>query len=141
MGDVEQFHLPPECATYTLHPCLVYAVGGIQHVQEGLAGIPGARRRTRPFPAAGAQASCRGIRHMCRTRAAAKRSRNLTGPEAGSVGCGQRLLTTQRATSSTSRFEILQKLGQGGFSKVYRVRDDVEGKERALKLFNSAAGY
>ena len=32
-------------------------------------------------------------------------------------------------------------LGQGGFSKVYRVRDDVEGKERALKLFNTAAGH
>jgi hypothetical protein len=39
------------------------------------------------------------------------------------------------------RFEILQVLGQGGFSKVYRVRDDVEGEERALKLFNTAAGY
>ena len=39
------------------------------------------------------------------------------------------------------RFEILQVLGQGGFSKVYRVRDDVEGKERAFKLFNTAAGY
>ena len=38
------------------------------------------------------------------------------------------------------RFEILQLLGQGGFSKVYRVRDDVEGAERALKLFESAAG-
>ena len=32
-------------------------------------------------------------------------------------------------------------LGQGGFSKVYRVRDDVEGEERALKLFDNAAGY
>jgi serine/threonine protein kinase len=40
-----------------------------------------------------------------------------------------------------SRFEILQKLGRGGFSKVYRVRDDVESKERAFKLFDSAAGY
>ncbi len=39
MGDVEQFHLPPDAPTYTLHPCLVYAVGGIQHVQEGSAGI------------------------------------------------------------------------------------------------------
>jgi serine/threonine protein kinase len=39
------------------------------------------------------------------------------------------------------RFEILEVLGRGGFSKVYRVRDDVEGEERALKLFNSAAGY
>jgi serine/threonine protein kinase len=40
-----------------------------------------------------------------------------------------------------SRFEVLQKLGHGGFSKVYRVHDDVENKERAFKLFDSAAGY
>jgi uncharacterized protein (TIGR02653 family) len=39
------------------------------------------------------------------------------------------------------RFEILDLLGQGGFSKVYRVRDDVEDEERALKLFENAAGY
>jgi serine/threonine protein kinase len=39
------------------------------------------------------------------------------------------------------RFEILGMLGQGGCSKVYRVRDDVEGEERALKLFDNAAGY
>jgi serine/threonine protein kinase len=39
------------------------------------------------------------------------------------------------------RFEILDLLGQGGFSRVYRVRDEVEGEERALKLFDSAAGY
>jgi hypothetical protein len=39
------------------------------------------------------------------------------------------------------RFEILDVLGRGGFSKVYRVRDDVEGEERAFKLFESAAGY
>ena len=39
------------------------------------------------------------------------------------------------------RFEILGILGQGGFSKVYHVRDDVEDEERALKLFDNAAGY
>jgi serine/threonine protein kinase len=39
------------------------------------------------------------------------------------------------------RFEILEVIDQGGFSKVYRVRDDVEDEERALKLFNNAAGY
>jgi serine/threonine protein kinase len=39
------------------------------------------------------------------------------------------------------RFEIVGILGQGGFSKVYRVRDAVESEERALKLFDSAAGY
>jgi uncharacterized protein (TIGR02653 family) len=39
------------------------------------------------------------------------------------------------------RFKILDVLGHGGFSKVYRVLDDVEGEERAFKLFDSAAGY
>jgi serine/threonine protein kinase len=39
------------------------------------------------------------------------------------------------------RFEILAVIGQGGFSKVYRVHDDIEDEERALKLFESAAGY
>ena len=39
------------------------------------------------------------------------------------------------------RFEILDILGQGGFSTVYRVRDDVEDEERALKLFDNARGY
>jgi CheY-like chemotaxis protein len=39
------------------------------------------------------------------------------------------------------RFEILAVLGQGGLSKVFRVYDEVESEERALKLFYSAAGY
>lgn len=39
------------------------------------------------------------------------------------------------------RFEVEEILGSGGFSKVYRVRDVVEGEERALKLFDNAAGY
>jgi hypothetical protein len=30
LGDVEQFHLPPEVDTYVLHPCLVHAIGGIR---------------------------------------------------------------------------------------------------------------
>jgi serine/threonine protein kinase len=38
------------------------------------------------------------------------------------------------------RFEIVGVLGRGGFSTVYRVRDEVEGTERALKLFETAAG-
>jgi hypothetical protein len=109
MGDVEQFHLPPDARTYTLHPCLAYAVGGIQHVQAGSAGSRDARRRTRQLPSA--------VR---------KPAAEVPGYAVGDVIDG--------------RFEILQKLGQGGFSKVYRVRDDVEGKERAFKLFDSAAG-
>jgi len=39
------------------------------------------------------------------------------------------------------RFEVLDFLGQGGFSRVYRVRDELEGEERAFKLFDNAAGY
>ncbi len=39
------------------------------------------------------------------------------------------------------RFEVEEILGSGGFSRVYRVRDVVEGVERALKLFENAAGY
>jgi serine/threonine protein kinase len=39
------------------------------------------------------------------------------------------------------RFQILEIIDQGGFAKVYRVTDDLEGEERALKLFNNAAGY
>ena len=110
MGDVEQFHLPADARTYTLHPCLAYAVGGIQHVREGSAAVPDARRRTRQFPSP-----------------ARKPAAEVPGYAVGDV--------------IDSRFEILAKLGQGGFSKVYRVRDDVEGKERAFKLFDSAAGY
>jgi uncharacterized protein (TIGR02653 family) len=39
------------------------------------------------------------------------------------------------------RFKVEEVLGSGGFSKVYRVRDVVEGEERALKMFDNAAGY
>ena len=33
LGDIEEFHFPPDVDTYVLHPCLVNAVGGIRHVQ------------------------------------------------------------------------------------------------------------
>jgi hypothetical protein len=32
LGDVEEFHFPPEVDTYVLHPCLVNAVGGIRRL-------------------------------------------------------------------------------------------------------------
>jgi hypothetical protein len=47
LGDVEQFHLPPEVDTYVLHPCLVHAIGGIRQTGPGSAGSgkPGAGDR------------------------------------------------------------------------------------------------
>jgi hypothetical protein len=138
MGDVEQFHLPPDAGTYTLHPCLAYAVGGIQHVQAESVGLRDARRRTRAFPSP-----------VLRPPSGASASPPHSGggqalqvpepPESGSVAAAK---AADYATGDVidNRFEILQKLGQGGFSKVYRVRDDVESKERAFKLFDSAAG-
>jgi Protein kinase domain len=114
MGDVEQFHFPPDVDSYVLHPCLAYAVGGIRHVGENPA-RPGITRRTRQFPAA------------ARKAAPAATLRTAADYAAGDV--------------LDDRFVIIQVLGQGGFSKVYRVRDSVEGKERALKLFNTAAGH
>src|SRR5215469_9681839 len=50
MGDVEQYHFPPDAGTYVLHPCLAYAVGGIQHVRGDSAGTGGAGHRTRRLP-------------------------------------------------------------------------------------------
>jgi serine/threonine protein kinase len=102
----------------------MYAVGGIQHVDAESASVPNTRRRTRPFPPAARGQALPELDHLeVRSSAAAE----VANYAAGDVIDG--------------RFEIIQKLGQGGFSKVYRVRDDVENKERALKLFDSAAGY
>jgi len=121
MGDVEQFHFPPDVDSYVLHPCLMYAVGGIKHVPGDPAGAVKARR-TRPLPAA-AQALPEPDQEVVRFRHVTED----TDYAAGDV--------------LDDRFVIVEVLGQGGFSKVYRVRDDVEGKERALKLFNTAAGH
>src|SRR5580658_7773979 len=49
MGDVEEFHFPPDVGMYVLHPCLMYAVGGIQHVPADSVKARKARR-TRPLP-------------------------------------------------------------------------------------------
>jgi hypothetical protein len=137
MGDVEQFHFPPDVGMYVLHPCLVYAVGGIQH---GPADSVKARkaRRTRPLAsernelgeASGAVASSSGSRALPEPDPAEVRS--SVGAKAADYAVGDVF---------DGRFEILQVIGQGGFSKVYRVRDDLESEERALKLFDTAAGY
>jgi Protein tyrosine and serine/threonine kinase len=138
MGDVEQFHFPPDAGTYVLHPCLVYAVGGIRHAPPDSAGAADARRTRRlistertDLPQAPGRAPYPGD------------SQPLPEPDPAEVGSPGGAEAAQYAAGDVldGRFEILQMLGRGGFSKVYRVRDDVEGEERALKLFDSVAGY
>ncbi len=138
MGDVEEFHFPPDVDTYVLHPCLVYTVGGIRHVRADSAGAGKARRTSPPtsperndLPDASAAAPPSGG------------SQALPEPDPAGVRSSVGAKAADYAVGDVleGRFEILDVLGQGGFSKVYRVRDDVEGEERALKLFDSAAGY
>jgi hypothetical protein len=111
MGDIEEFHFPPEVETYVLHPCLVHAVGGIRHVPADTAGT-GDARHTRPL-----------------TLPEPTQAKEPTPTKIGEYAAGDVI---------DGRFEILGLLGRGGFSRVYRVRDDFEGEERALKLFDTA---
>jgi len=140
MGDVEQFHFPPEVSTYVLHPCLVHAVGGIRHVRaDAAAAGAGDGRRTRQLFSAertGLPAAPDRVPHSGVSQA-------LPEPDPAEVRSSAGAKAADYAVGDVieGRFEILQILGQGGFSKVYRVRDDVEGEERAFKLFDSAAGY
>ena len=138
MGDVEAFHFPPEVATYVLHPCLAYAVGGIRHVQPGLTVAKATRpvsQRTTPEPDHGAGAPGAAL--------PSSGSEALPEPDPAELRSPDGSKAADYAVGDVidGRFEILALLGQGGFSKVYRVRDDVEGEERALKLFDSAEGY
>ena len=137
MGDVEEFHLPPDASTFVLHPCLVYTVGGIRHVRADSAGPRGTRVSR---PAAPERSDAR------RAPAAAPSpdgSRALPEPDPADVrfSAGAKAADYAIGDVLEGRFEILDMLGRGGFSKVYRVRDDVEGEERAFKLFDNAAGY
>ena len=138
LGDVEEFHFPPDVDTYVLHPCLVHTIGDIQHVRADSA-EPGDMRRASPsisperndlLGASAASPPAGGRQALPEPDPAEVRS--SAGAKAADYAVGDFL---------EGRFEILEVLGQGGFSKVYRVRDDVEGEERALKLFDSAAGY
>jgi hypothetical protein len=139
LGDIEQFHFPPDVGTYVLHPCLVHAVGGIRHFREGSTSAgAGAGTNAGASPRIGAEGTRRTRPLPSAERAAAPRSGGRPRPRPDPA-------STKPADYAVGdvldgRFEILQKVGQGGFSKVYRVRDDVEGAERALKLFDSPAG-
>jgi Protein tyrosine and serine/threonine kinase len=136
MGDVEQFHIPPDVGTYVLHPCLVYAVGGIRHVPaDSEGGVPDARG-TRPLTLPERDRASGAAPHPGDRQA-------LPGPDPAEVRSSGGGKAADYAVGDVleDRFEIIQMVGQGSFSKVYRVRDHVEGQERAFKLFDSAAGY
>jgi serine/threonine protein kinase len=87
----------------------------------------------RAAPAAGGPAAARPLGD----------SQSLPGPDPAEVRSSVGAKAAEYAVGDVleGRFEILDLVGQGGFSKVYHVRDDVEGEERALKLFDNAAGY
>jgi hypothetical protein len=146
MGDVGEFHFPPDVGTYVLHPCLVHAVGGIRHVRADSAGVgAGATRRTGP-PTSPDRSAVPGAPPASPSPLVARPSggsQGLPEPDPAEVQSSAGVKAVDYAVGDVieDRFEILDLLGHGGFSKVYRVRDDVEGEERALKLFNSAAGY
>ncbi len=138
MGDIEQFHFPPEVGTYVLHPCLVHTVGGIRHVPADATG-PGDARRTRPLPSA-ERSDLSGAPDAAPP---SRGSQALPEPDPAEVRSSAGATAADYAVGDVldGRFQIMDVIGQGGFSKVYRVRDDVEGEERALKLFETAAGY
>jgi hypothetical protein len=138
LGDVEEFHLPPDVEQYVLHPCLTYAVGGIRQVPAGAAAAR-TSVHTRPLPSAG---------RSVRPAAAVASPGSGTGPalpepDPAELRSSARDKAAEYVAGDTidGRFEIIEVLGQGGFSRVFRVRDEVENAERALKLFDSAAGY
>ena len=139
MGDVEEFHFPPEVGTYVLHPCLVYTVGGIRHVRADAAGAGDAHRRGSP-PTTPER---KDLREASATTPPSGGSQALPGPDPAEVRSSVGTKAADYAVGDLfeDRFEILGVIGQGGFSKVYRVHDDIEGEERALKLFESAAGH
>jgi serine/threonine protein kinase len=98
----------------------------------------------RPASAAEVVERLEGIRAESRTATPpAAGSDPLPQPEPAELQVPARVITADYVIGDRidDRFEILEFVDQGGFSKVYRVRDEVEDEERALKLFNSVAGY
>jgi serine/threonine protein kinase len=70
-----------------------------------------------------------------------RRSEGLPVPDPAEVSSRQVSRDYVVGDRIGGRFEVVEILGTGGFSKVYRVIDHVEAEERALKLFEDAAGY
>ena len=117
LGDVEEFHFPPDVDTYVLHPCLVNTVGGIRHVRADSAGAGGARRTSRPTSPEGLRtARTARSRPLRRPQAAAKRSRNLTQRRCD-LRLGPRPLTTLSATSSRAASRFWAYSGRAAFRR------------------------
>lgn len=62
-------------------------------------------------------------------------------PQEVTTSRGTRAREYQMGDVIADRFAVEEVLGSGGFSRVYKVLDRVEGEQRALKLFDNAAGY
>ena len=75
--------------------------------------------------------------------AGGRRSTELPAPEPEELAATSETVSRDYEPGDVidDRFEVVDILGAGGFSKVYRVQDVVEGEQRALKLFNNASGY
>jgi len=116
----------------------MYAVGGILHVRADSAGAAAAPRTRTLLSPERAE-----LPEASRATPSSSGNRALPEPDPAEVQSSAGAKAADYAVGDIldDRFEILSILGQGGFSKVYHVRDDVEGEERALKLFDSAAGY
>lgn len=98
----------------------------------------------RPASAAEVVKRLDGIR--AKSRAAtppAGGSNSLPQPDPAELRASGRIMAADYAVGDRidDRFEILEIIDRGGFSKVYRVNDLVEDEQRAFKLFDNAAGY
>jgi hypothetical protein len=111
----------------------------INHFVPADATGAGEARRTRPLPSA-ERSDLSGAPDAAPPSHA---SQALPEPDPAEVRSSAGAAAADYAVGDIldGRLQIMDVIGQGGFSKVYRVRDDVEGEERALKLFETAAGY
>ena len=102
-------------------------------------------RDQRPLSAADVVERLKDLRTLGEPSAAPRVGDSLSLPEPDPAeirsSLGSKATEYEVGDAIDGRFEVLALIAQGGFSKVYRVLDGVEDQERALKLFNNAAGY
>ncbi len=68
-------------------------------------------------------------------------SKPLPEPDSESLNKPVEVRDYQPGDQIGGRFDVIDHLGSGGFSRVYKVMDVVEHEVRALKLFETASGY